>query len=177
METSTPIILSNPATGMILRVMELPRDRAVDPLVLEATYPARSAVPPDHLHPRQREDFQVIKGEMRVRIRGVERTCTTGDVFDIPAGTRHAMWNASATPTTLRWHIQPALRTLELFTKLCELAAQGRTNAAGVPGLLQSAVLASVYRNELRTTRPSPAVQRVAIAVLAPIGRMLGLRG
>jgi hypothetical protein len=45
-----------------------------------------------------------------------------------------------------------------------------------VPGPLQVAVIASEFRDEFRTTSPPPALQIVVLAVLAPIGRLLGRR-
>jgi len=56
------------------------------------------------------------------------------------------------------------------------LARDGKVNQNGRPNLLQSAVLACVYRQEWRLARPPYGIQVVLFGVLAPIGRLLGYR-
>ena len=167
--------LHNAVTGMRLREISDPDAGATAELVWEATYPARSPEPPPHLHPRQHERMEIVSGSLLARVDGRVRTLGPGDVLEIPAGTPHSLWT-EAEPATTIWRTTPALRTRELFRKLYGLAGEGRTNARGVPNLLQVAVLASAYPDELRIVGPPALVQRVVFGVLAPLGRLLGYR-
>lgn len=56
------------------------------------------------------------------------------------------------------------------------LAAVGKVNAAGVPNLLQTAVILQEYWNVFRLVGPPQWIQKPLFAVLAPVGRMLGYR-
>jgi mannose-6-phosphate isomerase-like protein (cupin superfamily) len=58
---------------------------------MEATYGGTGRLPPDHLHPRQIERFEVLEGTMRTIIGGAERWYGPGETFEVPAGTPHRM--------------------------------------------------------------------------------------
>lgn len=173
--TSAQAELDNPVTGMRLRELSDPQAGQSAALVWEARYPAHSPEPPPHFHPRQDERMEIVAGRLFARIAGEVRTLNPGDVLEIPAGTAHAMWTEAESATTV-WRTMPALRTREFTRKLYDLARQGRTNERGVPGLLQAAVLLTAYRDVIGFVRPPRPVQRIVFGILAPIGRLLGLR-
>jgi quercetin dioxygenase-like cupin family protein len=85
-------------------------------LEMEATYGGTGGMPPEHLHPRQVERFEVLEGTMRTIIDGTERTYGRGDRFEVPAGTPHRM--GAEGPSRVRWEVRPALRTAEFFERL-----------------------------------------------------------
>ena len=82
---------------------------------MESIYEAGSAAPPDHLHPSQEERFEVLEGEVRLRVAGQERTLAEGEKLTLAPGTAHAMWNAAGHPARLIWQTRPALRTEAFF--------------------------------------------------------------
>jgi hypothetical protein len=92
----------------------------------------------------------------------------------VPPGTRHAMWNPGPGVARASWQTMPALRTEEFFETAWGLAADGKTNDQGMPGILQSAVLLNEFRDEFRLVKPPDGVQRIVFGLLAPIGRALG---
>ena len=57
------------------------------------------------------------------------------------------------------------------------LAAAGRTDAKGRPGLLQASLIAREFDDTMRLTSPPRFVQRPLFAALAPLARRRGLRG
>ena len=73
-------------------------------------------MPPEHLHPKQAERFEVLEGSMRAIVDGEERVYDAGESFEVPAGTPHQM--AAEGPTRMRWEVKPALRTAEFFERL-----------------------------------------------------------
>lgn len=174
--TTVQTELYNPVTGIRLRETSDPGAGAAAELVWEATYPAQSPEPPPHFHPLQSERMEIRSGSVSARIDGSVRVLGPGDALDVPAGTPHALWNPGSEPATLTWRTMPARRRRELFAKLYDLAREGRTDATGVPNLLQVAVLESAYPDEIHLTRPPAIVQRIAFAALAPIARMMGYR-
>jgi hypothetical protein len=52
----------------------------------------------------------------------------------------------------------------------------GKTDEKGFPNLLQGAVMLKEYEDEYRLARPPLPVQKMLLAVLAPVGRLLGYR-
>jgi quercetin dioxygenase-like cupin family protein len=85
-------------------------------LEMEASYSGEAAMPPEHLHPKQAERFEVLEGRMRAIVDGEERVYEEGESFDVPPETPHQM--AAEGPTRMRWEVKPALRTAEFFERL-----------------------------------------------------------
>ena len=83
---------------------------------MEASYPGTGGLPPEHLHPRQDERFEVLEGAIRTIIAGAERRYEAGESFEVPAGTPHQM--GAEEPARVRWEVRPALRTAEFFERL-----------------------------------------------------------
>src|SRR5436190_13115981 len=65
----------------------------------------------EHMHPRQEERFEVVKGRMRGRLDGEERTVDEGESVVMPAGARHFWWNDGDEEAQLLVDVRPALRT------------------------------------------------------------------
>jgi hypothetical protein len=98
--------------GMRLRLI-----RTDDELLeMEATYSGEMGMPPEHLHPKQAERFEILEGSMRAIVDGKEHVYEQGESFEVPAGTPHQM--AAEGPTKTRWQVRPALRTAEFFERL-----------------------------------------------------------
>jgi mannose-6-phosphate isomerase-like protein (cupin superfamily) len=161
---------------MRLRFLRPATDTNGELLEMEATYQPDSVEPPEHLHPRQDERFEIVSGEMRARIAGEERTLTAGEVLDIPRGTVHAMWNQGEAEARVIWQTRPALRTEDFFVAAGRLAQRGKLTAKGASNPLLGAALMHEFRDEFRLTSPPPPVQAVAFPVLAALGRLLGQR-
>ena len=108
-------------------------ERSPERLVVEGTWSPEAKAPPAHRHPGQDERFTVLAGEMKVRIDGHERVVRDGDVFDIPRGAVHAMWNDSGAPARMRWETMPAGRTEDFWIAL---SSTSRRNPAAMAALL-----------------------------------------
>jgi mannose-6-phosphate isomerase-like protein (cupin superfamily) len=160
--------IGNPATGFSLRFLKTAADTGGELLEMEATYESGSGKPPEHFHPRQREHFEILEGTMQAIIGGDERELDTGDTIDIEPGVPHAMWNPGPGRSRTLWQTRPALRTENFFETIV------RRGGAGKAGPLQTAMIASEYRDEFRATSPPPAIQTVVVPMLATIGRLLG---
>lgn len=130
----------------------------------------------EHLHPKQEERIEVLSGTLCCRIDGRERTVGAEESITIPPGTPHTLWNESTEEAHALVEYRPALRMETVFETLFGLGSDGKTDEEGSPGTLQGAVMLDEYANEYRLARPSLPVQKALIAVLAPIGRLLGYR-
>ncbi|MGA8218413.1 MAG: cupin domain-containing protein [Solirubrobacterales bacterium] len=102
--------------GMKLLLVRTGDETGGELLEMEASYTGEAGMPPEHLHPKQVERFEVLEGAMRTIIDGEERVYAQGEAFEVPAGTPHQM--AAEGPTRTRWEVRPALRTAEFFERL-----------------------------------------------------------
>jgi quercetin dioxygenase-like cupin family protein len=143
-------VIENTATGMTQRLVRTAAETDGELLEMEATYPARSPEPPAHLHPQQEERFEIVAGEVTVRLDGEERTLMTGDVLEIPAGTVHAMWNGGDEIARLRWETRPAMRTEELFRALAVIAEAAMSGEPQPDDSLSGEALLREFRNEFQ---------------------------
>jgi len=102
--------------GMRLRLIRTGEETDGELLEMEASYTGEAGMPPEHLHPKQAERFEVLEGRMRAIVDGEERVYEKGESFEVPVGTPHQM--AAEGPTRMRWEGRPALRTAEFFERL-----------------------------------------------------------
>ena len=73
--------------------------------------------------------------------------------------------------------LRPALNSEIFFETLYGLARDCKTDENGVPNLLQQAVtLNGVNKGEIYLAWPPVPVQKALLAVLAPVGRLLGYK-
>lgn len=66
------------------------------------------------------------------------------------------------------------MKTHAFLETMWGLNTDGKTNASGVPSLLQLAVILREYADEFRASNPPYPVQRVLFGILAPLGRLFG---
>jgi quercetin dioxygenase-like cupin family protein len=163
-------VLHNPVTGEYARVIEHSPERAVGELL---AVPGAAVAGP-HLHPGQEERFEVLAGVMGYR-RGDERgELRAGGAVTVPADVVHDWWNAGDTALLARVTVSPPGRFAAMLGAVWGLAAVGRTNRKGMPGLLDAALLAEAFGDEMVFERPPRVVQHALAATIAPIARRRG---
>jgi quercetin dioxygenase-like cupin family protein len=169
--------LVNPVTGLRTVFRKTAQDTSGELLQVDWIGEPDWTTGPDHVHPRQEERFEVLSGRLGLRVGGVERVHSTGDVIVAPAGAPHAAWNAGDDEVHVLVDFRPALRTETAFETLAGLARDGKTNRAGAPmNPLRLALILCEYEEEIYFVRPPLAVQRVILGALARVARLLGYR-
>ena len=143
-------------------------------LEVEAEYGPNGSPPPPHLHPAQAEHFEVLAGELTARIDGgPERKLNAGETLDIPAGTKHQMWNSAGAEARVRWETRPAGRTEDWFRSVDRVV---RDAGGKQPGPLAFAPLLNEYGDVFRLAVGPDAVVRPALRVAGALGRLRGGR-
>jgi quercetin dioxygenase-like cupin family protein len=169
--------LHNPITGERAVVLEAPAQNPERRLVAELLLDPGAAVAGEHLHPAIDESFEVLGGQLGYRLDGIEGTASAGDRIDIPAGSWHDWWHTGDVETICRVTITPGDRFEQMIRTLWGLGADGRTNAKGMPGLLQIAAISAEFSDVIVFRRPPRIVQRIMFGALAPLARRRGYRG
>jgi quercetin dioxygenase-like cupin family protein len=169
-------VVENPVTGERGIIRRPPADNQAM-LVADLYAEPGAAVTGEHLHPHSTEAFTVIRGRLGMRIDGTESEAGPGTRVVIPPNTRHDWWNVGDQTAWVIVEVTPGARFEAMIRNLFGLAADGRTDRAGRPGLLQAALLAREFDDTIRFTSPPRALQKPLFAALAPLARLRGLRG
>ena len=104
------------------------------------------------------------------------RVLGRGDGADVPPGTLHDWWQLGHEEAQVIVEVEPGDRFVEMVGTMFGLARAGQVDRRGVPRPLQLAVTARHYRDVMVIASPPPWVQNIVFALLAPVGRALGLR-
>jgi quercetin dioxygenase-like cupin family protein len=170
-------VIENPVTGETMTFLRTATETGGELLQIDMAVRPGGFVPGEHVHPHQEERFAISRGDMTVRIHGVERRYGPGETVTISAGAPHVWWNSGDNELRVVVEFRPAGRFAEFITTFFALARTGRTNRRGIPrDLLQLAATFAEYRDVIRGTRPPWVVQQLLFASLNPIGRLLRYR-
>ena len=133
------------------------------------------AITVEHLHPKQNERFEVIKGTMEGTVNGEPRTVTEGGSVAVEPGTPHGWWNGGAGEAHLRVQFRPAMRTETFFRAVFALAADGKAAKNGMPRFPERSVILRDFRDEVVPVIPKPALA-LNLHVIGPLAGALGFR-
>jgi hypothetical protein len=92
----------------------------------------------------------------------------------VEAGTAHKFWNSGEVDARFRCEVRPALQFEQLIETMFSLAQEGKTNKKGMPNPLRLAVIANAHFGDVRLPFPPQWLQKLGLAMGAPLGRLLG---
>ena len=119
----------------------------------------------------------MVSGRVGFRLDGRETVARLGQRLHVPAGMAHDWWNAGEDEARIVVEITPAARFEETISTTWGLALDGKTNARGMPNLLQLALLAREFEDVLYFTKPPRVLQKILFGILAPVARLLDYKG
>ncbi len=168
--------ITNPATGETLVFRTTSADTNGESVVVEAFVEPNGAVAAAHVHPSQEERFEVLAGELEFRLGDRTIVARAGDRVLVPAGTPHRFENIGDDTAHFVCEVSPALGFEQLIETMFALAADGKVNRKGMPNPLRLAVIAKHHFDDVRLPFPPAWLQRLGLAMGAPLGRLLGFR-
>ena len=168
--------LENPVTGEVLVFHRTATETNGESVLVETIVRPDGFVAAAHVHPNQTERFEVLEGRLGLRIGQSEILAEPGDVAVVSPGTPHRFWNAGKGAARFICEVRPALQFESLIETMFTLAAQGKTNRRGMPNPLRLAVIARAHFDTVRLPFPPVLLQRVGLALAAPVGAALGYR-
>jgi mannose-6-phosphate isomerase-like protein (cupin superfamily) len=166
--------LENPITGERLVFRKTSRETGGRAVLIETFVQPNGFVAAAHVHPAQEERFEILRGSLGFKIGGKKLVAGPGQRLTVPAGTAHKFWNAGDDEAHFVCEIRPALQFESLIETMFALAADGKTNRKGMPNPLQLAVIANEHFGTVQLPFPPAILQRLALAMGAPLGRLLG---
>jgi quercetin dioxygenase-like cupin family protein len=167
-------ILENPVTGERMRFLKSASETGGELVQVELTLAPNGTVAAAHLHPFQTERFEIVEGTVGFKVGRRKMTAKAGDVLTVEPGTAHKFWNAGEGEARFVAEVRPALQFERLIETMFALAADGKTNKKGMPNPLRLAVIAHAHFDVVRLPGIPQSLQRLGLALGAPMGRMLG---
>jgi mannose-6-phosphate isomerase-like protein (cupin superfamily) len=168
--------IENPVTGERIVFRQTSRETGGEAVVIETYVQPNGFVAAAHVHPHQEERFEVLRGSVGFRVGREKLVAGPGKRLTVPAGTPHKFWNAGDEVAHFVCEVRPALQFEALIETMFSLAAAGKTNRKGMPNPLRLAVIANEYFDTVRLPFPPALLQRIALAMGAPVGRAFGYR-
>ena len=166
--------LRNEVTGETLVFRTTAAETEGASVVVEAFVEPDGAVAAAHVHPAQEERFEVLAGELEFRLGKNTIVAKPGDRILVPAGTPHKFRNVGEETAHFVCEVSPALGFEQLIETMFSLAADGKVNRKGMPNPLRLAVIAKHHFGDVRLPFPPAWLQRLGLAMGAPLGRLLG---
>ena len=166
--------VENPITGERLTFHATSADTNGEYVLVETAVKPNGFVAAPHMHPYQTERFQILSGTLKFKLGRKTVEAKAGDVVTVEAGVGHKFWNDGHEDARFLTEIRPALQFEQLIETMFGLAADGKTNRKGMPNPLRLAVVAKHHFDEVRLPFPPVWMQRMGLAMGAPVGRMLG---
>jgi len=167
-------VIENPVTGERIVFRKTSRETGGQAVVIETYVQANGFVAAAHVHPAQEERFEILSGEVGFRVGREKTVAGPGQRLVVPAGTPHKFWNAGDDVAHFVCEVRPALQFESLLETMFALAGDGKTNRKGMPNPFRLAVIANAHFDTVRLPFPPAILQKVALALGAPVGRLLG---
>jgi mannose-6-phosphate isomerase-like protein (cupin superfamily) len=168
--------LTNPVTGEHVTFLETAAETNGERVLIDVTVDPDGFVASAHIHPYQSERFQIVSGEAEFTLGKETVIARPGNVVMVEAGTLHYFRNAGQGELRFITEVRPALSFETFLETMYGLAADGKTNRKGLPNPLRLAVIARAHFDTVRLPFPPAWLQRTALAIGAPLGRLLGYR-
>jgi mannose-6-phosphate isomerase-like protein (cupin superfamily) len=170
--------VENPVTGERGTLIKGPWEGDDASLLVDLHVQPGGAVAGEHVHHHLDERFTVKAGRIGFRLDGEESVAGPAQSVEIPRGSWHDWWNASAQEEAVaEVYVSDGTRFMMMIENLFGLARDGHTNEQGMPDPLQLTMFATEFRDVLVFKRPPAAVQRLLFGVLRPIAVARGYRG
>lgn len=166
--------LVNQASGETITFVETAAQTGGDYTLIECAVLPGGAVPMAHVHPYQSETFEVVEGELTMKLRRKTVVARPGDVVTVDPGAVHRFWNAGDGVARFRCTVAPALEFERFIETMFALAADGKLSKRGLPGPIRLATIANRHFADSRAPYIPAWLQKAGLTGGAAIGRLLG---
>jgi mannose-6-phosphate isomerase-like protein (cupin superfamily) len=168
--------IENPVTGEVLIFHATSRDTDGEYVLVETILRPGATVAAAHSHPYQSESFRVLEGRVGMKLGRETLELGAGESVTVLPRTAHKFWNAGDGQTRFTCEVRPAGAFEQLIETMFTLAADGKTSKKGMPNPLRLAVIARHHFDDVRLPVIPHALQRAALALGAPVGKVFGYR-
>ncbi len=171
-------IIENPVMGDIVKFLVTAEDSNGKSLFVHVWNRVGAQGPPEHMHPKQIETFEVISGTAGFKLNGKEQILTSGQRIIVPMNTPHKFWNAGNNELEMTGELQPALRTEFFLETMYSLAQKGKVNKNAIPkSFLHFMSILNEYYGETFIVGLPIGIQKFMVKIFGRLGKLLGYKG
>lgn len=127
-------VIEHPVTGERITFLRTAAQTGGEYTRMELVVKPHGFLAAPHIHPRQVESFEILRGSFGFTVDGKERRPEAGERIAVQPGTPHNWWNAGITDAAAIVELRPALKTEEFFETFFGLAQDGKSDPrTGLP--------------------------------------------
>jgi len=127
--------------------------------------------PPVHVHFKQEEGIEVVKGTMRIKTLQKEFVLTAGEQYIFAPGQAHKFWNDGNDKLHYRGYVKPSLN-YEYFIEHVYRSANKAEDDKPTP--FDAAFLLTRYKSEFDILEIPKPVKKIVFPILLMLGRITG---
>lgn len=168
----------NPVLGHKITFVTTSQNAGTDEFVFDLIIPPGSpTLYQDHFHLEQEQRAEIISGQGRYRLDGVEHDASPGALVVFPVGHPHIdPWNVGSDDLQMRITFSPGQTVEASFETVRYLIDSGQLPPSGNFNLVQNAMILHTSGFQTFMAGVPVPVQRGLVAVLATLGPVLGYR-
>ncbi len=110
--------------------------------------PTEKAISPVHVHTISDEKFEILEGEITIKINGKEKIFKKGDKINITRGTAHTGYNSGNKEAIVRCIVEPAYSMEDYIYTTVRLSNMGKTNKKDLPNPFMIAAMGYKYKEQ-----------------------------
>ena len=169
---ATRLIDFRPGMDMYWEVVRSTEDTDGEVLEVNGWLGPHQPSPPEHVHDNAEDSFEIVEGQLDVKLDGTWRTYGPGERAAAAPGHRHTLRNTHDEPVKFINRHRPAADNEGFFRDMAALTSTGKMGA-GLPRNPRQAIYAATLFRAHPTAIRTSRLQRFAFASLSGLGRML----
>ncbi len=171
-------IIENPVIGDKMQFLITAEDSKGETLKVKVWNKIGAQGPPEHIHPKQTETFEIISGTAGFKLNGKEQNLIAGQTITVPVNAPHKFHNAGDSELVMVVELKPALKTEFFLETFYSLAKKGKSNKNSVPNnFLHFMTILNEYYGEQFIIGPPIPVQKFLAKVVGGFGKLVGYKG
>ena len=166
--------ITNPITHEEITFVRTTAETDGQSLVFDCRVTPGGATLPVHIHDTQEERFEVIYGQLGVRLGNKKQVLHRGDKIILPARIKHQWWVPGDQPVLFRVEVLPARNLERVLEVISAMAHAGKMNSRSMPkNPFELANIGRLSENYLPFLPIS--LQKVMLAMGSRMGALLGV--
>lgn len=168
-------VWTDAVTGDVIEVLETTSDSNGERIKLKLLIRPGGFKPVEHLHEKQDETFEVLRGKLTYLLDGQKSVAAAGEKVVLPKGRPHMHYNDEKEDLEMIQTVTPALDAETLIEGILGLARDGKIKN-GNPKFLQMMVWLRHFKARVYLAKLPVGIQKFLAILLAPAGRLMGYK-
>jgi quercetin dioxygenase-like cupin family protein len=166
----------DPQTGDIAEMLATSKETKGEKVVFKMIVKPGGFKPPEHIHLKQDESFEILSGKLTYSLNGKKKTANAGEKIILSKGIGHTHYNAEAGEDLVMVQtISPALDCEIFLENLFGLTHDGKIKG-GEPKFLQIMAWSNYYQSKTFLATLPLSLQKFIAFASFPLAKLLGYK-